>query len=88
MTTKQTIIEFPCNFPIKIIGKNSLEFLEEIKLIATRHFPMLKIDDLTHKASQNNNYLSITVTVLAENQLMLDEFYREVSRHPDVKMVL
>lgn len=88
MTTKKTLIEFPCNFPIKIIGNNSLEFLQEIKLIAIKHFPMLKSDDLIHKTSQNSSYLSITVTVFAENQLMLDEFYREVTRHPDVKMVL
>lgn len=85
---KATLIEFPCHFPVKIIGSNSAVFLEEIKLITTKHFPNFVSKDLTHKLSQKNNFLAITVTVFAENQEILDAFYREITKHPDIKMVL
>ncbi|KTC89052.1 DUF493 domain-containing protein [Fluoribacter dumoffii] len=86
--TKTTLIEFPCYFPIKIIGSNSPVFLEEIWQMTITHFPNTEEDALTHKLSKDSNYLAITVTVFAENQDMLDAFYRAVTQHPEVKMVL
>ncbi|WP_454783812.1 HP0495 family protein [Legionella sp. WA2024007413] len=85
---KTTLIEFPCDFPIKIIGTNSTVFLEEIREITFTHFPDITEDALTHKMSKDSNYLAITVTVYARNQEMLDTFYRAITQHPDVKMVL
>ncbi|KTC79686.1 MULTISPECIES: YbeD family protein [Legionella] len=85
---KTTLIEFPCYFPIKIIGNNSPVFFEEIKHITITHFPNIEDEALTHKMSKDSNYLAITVTVYAENQEMLDAFYRAVTQHPEVKMVL
>lgn len=86
--TKTTLMEFPCDFPIKIIGTNSNVFLDEIKQVATKHFPDFTDNHLTQKVSQKNNYLAVTVTVRALNQAMLDAFYQEITKHPDVKMVL
>jgi putative lipoic acid-binding regulatory protein len=86
--TKTTLMEFPCNFPIKIIGTNSQLFLEKIKQITIEHFSNFNDGDLTHKSSQKNNYLAITVTVYAENQAMLDCFYQKLIKLPEVKMVL
>lgn len=86
--TKTTLIEFPCFFPIKIIGSNSPDFLEEMRQISMSHFPNIEEDALTHKMSKDSNYLAITVTVYAENQEMLDAFYRAITQHPEVKMVL
>lgn len=86
--TKTSLIEFPCDFPVKIIGTNSTIFLEEIKLIVSTHFPKLTEDAIKHKKSAQENFLAITVTVYAENQDMLDAFYRAVTQHPEVKMVL
>ena len=86
--TKTTLIEFPCYFPVKIIGVNSLIFIEEIQRIVKHFFPNCQDGSLTHKLSQKNNFLAITATVYAEDQVMLDAFYREVTKHPDVKMVL
>ncbi|HHT0591685.1 TPA: YbeD family protein [Legionella anisa] len=86
--TKTTLIEFPCHFPVKIIGNNSPVFLEEIRQITVTHFPHIEEDAMTHKMSKDSNYLAITVTVFAENQDMLDAFYRAITLHPEVKMVL
>lgn len=86
--TKTTLIEFPCHFPIKIIGPNSETFPKEIKEIILKHFPEFADESLTKQASKQGNFLSFTATVMAENQAMLDDFYRELSKHPEVKMVL
>ena len=86
--TKTTLMEFPCHFPVKIIGTNSQLFLDETKKVAMKHFPDFKDKDLVQKMSQKNNYLAITVTVFALNQEMLDLFYQDLTKLPDVKMVL
>ena len=86
--TKTTLIEFPCMFPVKIIGENTLSFVEEIKQITKKHFANFNDDDLSRKLSQKSNYLAITVTVHALNQEMLDAFYQEVTKHKNVRMVL
>lgn len=86
--TKTSLIEFPCDFPVKIIGNNSPAFLKDVVLIVKKHFSTAKHPTVTHKLSQKNNFLAITATVYAENQEMLDAFYREITKHPDVKMVL
>lgn len=82
------VIEFPCEFPIKVVGINSQGFFEEIKRITESHFPGFSTEKMTFNASKNNNYLAITVVVLAQNQDSLDAFYRQLSNHPQVKMVL
>lgn len=86
--TKQSIIEFPCEFPVKIIGTNSEVFLDEIKMIVLHHFADFNQENLKHKLSDKGNYLAITVTVYATNQEMLDSFYLALTQHPDIKMVL
>ncbi len=86
--TKNTLINFPCYFPIKIIGINSQAFVQEIKTTAGKHFSDFTDQDLVSKESKNSSYLAITVTVFAKNQNMLDSFYNEVTKIPGVKMVL
>lgn len=85
---KETLIEFPCDFPIKIIGVYSDSFLSEIKAIVIQHFPDFKDQHLSNKMSGKNNYLAITAVVNALNQPMLDAFYQAITQHPAVKMVL
>lgn len=86
--TKETLIDFPCNFPIKIIGNNSALFLEEITQITVTHFPNIAQENMTHQLSKKSNYLAITVTVFVESKERLDAFYQAITQHPEVKMVL
>jgi putative lipoic acid-binding regulatory protein len=83
-----TLMEFPCHFPIKVIGKNKDTFVTEIINLARGHFPNLKDGDVRIQASQKDNYMAITVTVLALDQASLDALYGELTKHPDAKMVL
>ncbi len=86
--TKTTLIEFPCLFPVKIIGVNSPLFIEEIKQITIKHFPDFEEKNIEQKLSKKNNYFALTVTVQAQNQEMLDAFYQEITKHEHVRMVL
>ena len=88
MTDKTTLIDFPCHFPIKIIGTNSTQFIEEIKSITLKHFPDFNESNIVSKASKHTNYLSLSASVYALDQAMLDAYYKEVCAHPMVRMVL
>ncbi len=85
---KDSLIEFPCDFPIKIIGNNTTSFVDDILAIVNAHFPALDTALITKNLSKDSKYISLTVTVFAENQNMLDAFYQDVTNHPDIKMVL
>lgn len=86
--TQATLIDFPCQFPVKIIGINSSSFIDEIKEITLKHFPSFKNEDLKQQPSQQNNYLALTVTIFAENKDQLDLYYLEVTKNQHIKMVL
>ncbi|WP_133130457.1 HP0495 family protein [Legionella yabuuchiae] len=88
MTDQKPIIEFPCDFPIKIFGVNEKAFIADIKNIALKHYSDLKDEAFQTQISAQGTYVSITITVRAQNQRSLDALYLELSNHPDVKMVL
>ncbi|KTD26163.1 MULTISPECIES: YbeD family protein [Legionella] len=88
MTDKKSLLQFPCHFPIKIIGKKTDLFAAEIKQITQKHFPDMLDESIIYQESQQGNYLSITVVVFAHDQQSLDALYLELTRHPDTKWVL
>lgn len=88
MKDDNSLIEFPCDFQIKIIGKHHESFVLEIGAIARRHFPGLNDNAIRTKVSTQNKYLAITLTVRAENKATLDALYQELTKHPDISMVL
>lgn len=88
MTEKTSLMQFPCDFPLKIIGKNSDRFLTEINEIVRKHFTMEAEVHIQHSASKNSNYLAITATIRVYDQPSLDALYMELTKHPDIKMVL
>lgn len=88
MDDKTSLIDFPCNFPIKIIGKKTPAFADEIREITRKHFPDIKDTSIISQESQNGNYLSLTITPYVQDQESLDALYRELTKHPDIKMVL
>ncbi|CDZ78345.1 hypothetical protein BN59_02655 [Legionella massiliensis] len=88
MTNNESQIQFPCHFPIKIIGTNTATFAEEITTITRKHFPETPDNAIVRQESTKANYLSITVTIYVHTQETLDELYRELTKHPDIKMVL
>ncbi len=85
--TRETLIEFPCRFPIKVMGLHHPEYEEIILAVVQVHAPTTKIEDINIRASSKGNYLGATVQVWAENQNQLDDIYRALTSHELVKVV-
>ena len=81
-------ITFPCQFPIKIIGKADSDFESSVIVILNKHFPGLPEGALQLSTSKQGHYIAITATVNAQSQAQLDSVYEELSHSPDVIMAL
>ena len=88
MTSSSTLIDYPCEFPIKIMGKDEREFAKSILIIVNRHIPGFDDKSVETRASKKNKYLSLTCTVYVISQSQLDALYQELCDHPMVLMVL
>ena len=88
MTNKKTLIEFPCMFPIKIIGNNTPNFENEIINIAQEHDPSLMRNQVRTQLSNEGKYRSLSITVNVQDQQSLDALYQALTKHPEIKMVL
>lgn len=86
--TNESLLEFPCDFPIKIMGDNCEEFEAEIIHIVRQHAPDLGEGAIRQRKSGKGNYLAITATIRAESQSQLDALYRELTACKLTKMVL
>ena len=80
-------IEFPCRYPIKIIGEVS-ESVAEIIAIVRRHAPEVTPDEVTTRQSSKGNYQSVRVTIVATGELQLQALHQELIALPGVRMVL
>ncbi len=88
MNDTDELFDFPCDFPVKVMGRQDASFEAHVVMIARRHFPDLGEGAVRSRASRNGNYLAVTVTVRAENRAQLDAFYRELTADAAVLMVL
>lgn len=81
-------IEYPLDFPIKVMGKNSPGFAQTVAAIVQRHAPDFDSSTIEMRASRKNTYLSVTCLVHARSREQLDALYTELSGNPSVVMVL
>lgn len=86
--TEETVIEFPCHFPIKMMGRDTPEFRATARSLVENHVGPVADDAVSAAVSRNGSFVSITVTVTATSQQQLDAIYRDVSGHDDVLMAL
>ena len=82
------IMQFPMDFPIKIMGKRVDAFADEVVAVVRAHAPDFDPATLEMRTSRNGNYLSVTATIHAESRPQLDALYRALSSHPLVTLVL
>lgn len=85
---KPTLIDFPCDFPLKIMGARADNFAQTIAGVVVKHAPEFDAATMTMRPSRAGNYLALTCTVRATSQTQLDALYLELSAHPMVKVVL
>jgi putative lipoic acid-binding regulatory protein len=81
-------LQFPTDFPIKIMGRRDDGFAQAIVEVVLQHAPDFDASTLEMRASRDGNYLSLTATVRAVSREQLDALYRALTSHPMVKIVL
>jgi len=85
---KQSLLEFPCDFPLKIMGAAAPDFAQAIAAVVGEHARDFDPATIEMRASSGGKYLSLTCTVRATSQAQLDTLYRALTSHPMVKVVL
>ena len=83
-----TLFDFPCDFPIKIMGVNSSEFEAEVIRIVRQHVPDLGEGAVTLQPSRGGRFVSVTITITATSRAQLDAIYADLSDHDQVLMAL
>lgn len=82
------LFEFPCRFPVKVMGERHEALQAQVIEVVRVHAPDLDEVDVVVRESSSGKYLSLTVTVNAQNRAQLDAIYLSLTSHPLVKIVL
>lgn len=85
---KDSLIEFPCDLPIKVFGRNVAGFRETVAEIVKAHCVMLPTDKIREKHSRDSGYISLTITIKADSREQVDGLYQELCESDDIIMVL
>ena len=85
---QESLIEYPSQFPIKVMGQKADGLVHAISLIAQQFDPAFDASTIELRESKGGKYLGVTITVTATSREQLDELYRTLFAHPMVKVVL
>ncbi|TAH50571.1 MAG: DUF493 family protein [Betaproteobacteria bacterium] len=86
--SRQSLLEFPCDFPIKVMGARVDGFAQAVLEVVLVHAPDFDAATMEMRPSSKGNYLAITCTFRAVSQEQVDNLYRSLTSHPMVKVVL
>jgi putative lipoic acid-binding regulatory protein len=84
----EKLLDFPCDFPIKMMGRNQPAFRDAAVAAVEEHTGKIRNDAIRTALSRNGNFLSITITVKARNQQQLDDIYRNLTEHDEILVAL
>ena len=82
------LLEFPCEFPIKVMGPAEPGFEHLVTAIVRRFAPDLPESAVSSRSSRNDRFLSVTVVLQASSRQQLDQIYAALSSAPEVSVVL
>jgi len=85
---QESLLEFPCDIPIKVFGRNEPAFRDAVLTVMGRHFESAAPPAMSERLSRSDTYLSITVQVRAETREQIDAAYRDLSAHEQIMLVL
>jgi putative lipoic acid-binding regulatory protein len=88
MSDNESLLMFPCDFPIKIIGLTSNNFLKDITIILQKHFPETQDTAISCRKSEQGQYSAITAIIYVLDKPSLDALYKDLTAYPGIKMVL
>jgi putative lipoic acid-binding regulatory protein len=85
---QQSLLEYPCDFPIKVMGRTRHGYAQSIIAVVKQHTPDFDASSVGMRLSREGTYMSLTLVVRVESREQLDALYRELCDHPMVSMVL
>lgn len=85
---KEEIFNFPCDFPIKVMGKTHPDFADTIMAVVEKLAPDFDRSRTETRPSSGGNYTGLTVNINAQSRAQLDAIYMALTGHPMVKIVL
>ncbi|MCR5885164.1 DUF493 family protein [Rhizobacter sp. J219] len=85
---EESLIEYPSQFPIKVMGENVDGFVHAVTVVAKNFDPAFDAATVETRPSSGGKYLGVTITITATSREQLDELYRTLTTHPMVKVVL
>ena len=85
---RESPITYPCDFPIKVMGRREAGFAQSVMQIVLKHAPDFQPATMEMRPSRQGTYISLTVIVQARSREQLDALYRDLCDHPAVVMVL
>lgn len=83
-----TLFKFPCDFPLKVLGRRSDDFRSIVLGIVQKHAGDIDPAGIEERPSRDGNYLSLTCTLRAHSREQLDALYRELTSCERVLVVL
>lgn len=84
----ESLLEFPCDFPLKVMGRNQAGFRETVVAVVESHSGPVDGGRVTVRESRDGNFLALTLLLRTESQAQLDAIYCALSAHDQVLMVL
>ena len=87
-TTRQSLLQFPCHFPLKVIGKNVGAFEIQVMSIVQKYLTGGETTHCSRRLSAGNKYLALTISFIAHNQEQIDAMYQELNGLELVKFTL
>jgi putative lipoic acid-binding regulatory protein len=85
---RQALLQFPCQFPIKIMGRDHTAFHDAARSIVSRHADDVTDEAIRQSASRKGNFAALTITIEATSQQQLDDIYRDLSSHEEILVAL
>lgn len=86
--SEKSLLEFPCDFPIKMMGHDRASFHEAARAVIETHAGVIDDDAVRTSSSRNGRFISVTVTIRAQSQQQLDAIYRDLTDHEEVLVAL
>jgi putative lipoic acid-binding regulatory protein len=88
MVIESNLLEFPTDYPIKVVGRPSAEFRERIHAIIVKHAPDIASDRMSERLSANGNFLSLSYSIRAVSREQVIALATELSACELALMVL
>lgn len=86
--TQQPLLTYPCKYPIKVVGEATALFESEVLAVARHHDPSLHDESIARRHSRQGKYLSLTLTLTAQDEAQIKSLLRALNGLESVHLVL